>query len=126
LGIRAPLRGDAAYVGMELQILDDSALQYAHLQPYQYHGSVYGVVAAKRGYQRNVGEWNSQQVIVKGHQVRVVLNGITIVDADVAAAARPSTPDGRDHPGLRRKKGHIGFLGHHAYVQFRNIHIKEL
>jgi hypothetical protein len=48
LGIRAPLEGDAAYAGMELQILDNTAPEYAKLQPYQYHGSVYGVIPAKR------------------------------------------------------------------------------
>jgi hypothetical protein len=51
LGIRTPLQGDAAYVGYELQILDNDAPVYAHLKPYQYHGSVYGIIPAKRGYQ---------------------------------------------------------------------------
>jgi hypothetical protein len=58
LGIRAPLTGDAAYVGMELQILDDTDPVYANLQPYQYHGSVYGVIPSKRGFLKPVGEWN--------------------------------------------------------------------
>jgi hypothetical protein len=34
--------------------------------------------------------------------------------------------DHRDHPGLKRDKGHIGFLGHGAHVEFRNIRVKEL
>ncbi len=62
LGIRAPLTGDAAYAGMELQILDDTAPVYANLQPYQYHGSVYGVIPSKRGFQKPVGEWNYEEV----------------------------------------------------------------
>ena len=62
LGIRTPLTGDAAYVGMELQILDDTAPVYANLQPYQYHGSVYGVIPAKSGFQKPVGEWNYEEV----------------------------------------------------------------
>src|SRR5262245_14623486 len=33
VGIRAPLQGDAAYVGMECQILDDDDPMYAHLEP---------------------------------------------------------------------------------------------
>ena len=66
LGIRAPLTGDAAYQGMEIQILDDTAPVYANLKPYQYHGSVYGVIPAKRGFQNPVGEWNYEEVIVKG------------------------------------------------------------
>jgi hypothetical protein len=126
LGIRAPLQGDAAYVGMELQILDDSAPRYANLQPYQYHGSIYGVVPANRGHLKPVGEWNVQEVICKGRQVTVRLNTVTIVDADIDKASTPKTIDGRDHPGLKRESGHIGFLGHGSRIEFRNIRIKEL
>lgn len=124
LGIRAPLQGDAAYVGMELQILDDSAEGYQDLKPYQYHGSIYGVVPAKRGFQKPVGEWNFQEVIARGRQITVNLNGETIVDANLATIKGPA--DGRDHPGLKRKKGHIGFLGHGSRVEFRNIMIRTL
>ena len=48
------MQGDAAYVGMEIQILDDSAERYKNIKPYQHHGSIYGVVAAKTGYQKPV------------------------------------------------------------------------
>lgn len=126
LGIRTPLEGDAAYVGMELQIIDNPAPEYQNLKPYQYHGSVYGVVPAKRGFLNLIGEWNSQEVIAQGNRITVILNGETIVDADILAASTPQTLDGRDHPGLKRKTGHIGFLGHGSRVEFRNIRIKEL
>ncbi len=126
LGIRAPLSGDAAYQGMELQILDDTAAQYATLQPYQYHGSIYGVVPAKRGHLKPVGEWNSQEVVAKGRQITVTLNGETIVDADIDKASTPETMDHRPHPGLKRDKGHIGFCGHGDYLEFRNIRVKPL
>jgi hypothetical protein len=72
LGIRAPLTGDAAYVGMELQILDDSAPVYANLQPYQYHGSVYGVIPSRRGYLKSVGEWNYEEVTASGTHIKIV------------------------------------------------------
>ncbi|UCG57031.1 MAG: DUF1080 domain-containing protein [Phycisphaerales bacterium] len=126
LGIRTPLSGDAAYVGMELQILDNTAAKYANLKDYQFHGSIYGVVPAKRGYLKPVGEWNSQEVIAKGPHIVVKLNGTTIVDADIEKASTPRTMDGRDHPGLKNKKGHIGFCGHGDHVEFRNIRIKTL
>ncbi len=126
LGIRAPLSGDAAYEGMEIQILDDTAPQYANLQPYQYHGSIYGVVPAKRGHLMPAGQWNSQEVIAKGRHITVNLTGATIVDANIDEASTPSTADHRDHPGLRRDKGHIGFCGHGDYLEFRNIRIKPL
>lgn len=126
LGIRAPLEGDAAYVGMELQILDDTAPVYANLEPYQYHGSVYGVIAAKQGYLKPVGQWNQQEVIVKGTRVTIILNGTTIVDGDIAEASKNGTLDQKEHPGLKRNRGHIGFLGHGSEVFFRNIRIKEI
>jgi HEAT repeat protein len=126
LGIRAPLEGNAAYAGMELQILDNSAEKYCDLKPYQYHGSIYGVVPAQRGHLKSVGDWNEQEVIADGRRLTVKLNGVTILYADIDAASTPQTMDGRDHPGLKREKGHIGFLGHGSRVEFRSIRIKEL
>jgi hypothetical protein len=126
IGIRTPMKGDPAYVGMELQVLDDTAEQYKNLQPYQFHGSIYGVAAAKKGFQKPVGEWNTQEVTVKGKHVKVVLNGETIVDADIEKASTPKTLDGKNHPGLLNEKGYIAFCGHGAKVSFRNIQLKEL
>ncbi len=133
IGIRAPLEGDAAYVGMEIQVLDDSGSQYTSLHPYQYHGSIYGMVAPKRGFQKPVGEWNSEEITAKGRQITIKLNGTTIVDANLdevkdeemlKAHRDLSKPEGSR--GIANTKGHIGFLGHGARVEFRNIRIKEL
>ena len=123
-----PTEGDAAYVGMELQILDNDAPIYKNLEPYQYHGSVYGVIPAKRGALKPVGEWNYQEVIAKGNHIKVILNGEVIVDGDIAKASDngKATADHKQHPGLLNEKGHIGFLGHGSEVHFRNIRIKEL
>lgn len=126
LGIRTPLEGDAAYVGMELQILDNEHEVYKDLAPYQYHGSVYGIIPAKRGFLKPIGEWNYQEVIADGNHIKVILNGTVIVDGDIKEATKNGTPDHREHPGLFNKKGHIGFLGHGSVVKFRNIRIKEL
>ncbi len=126
LGIHAPLEGDAAYVGKELQILDNTAEKYAKLKPYQYHGSVYGIIPAKRGFLKPIGEWNHQEVIVQGSTIKIILNGTTIVDGDFLAASKNGTMDKKSHPGLQRTKGHIGFLGHGDVLRFRNIRIKTL
>jgi HEAT repeat protein len=126
LGIRAPLEGDAAYVGMEIQILEDGSPVYWGLHPYQYHGSIYGVVPARRGVLRPVGLWNREEVTVKGRHVTVVVNGTTVVDADLDQASAGGTMDGKDHPGLKRASGHVGFLGHGSIVEFRNIRIREI
>ena len=122
---------DGAYNGMELQVLDNSAEQYKSLAAYQYHGSIYGVVPAKRNaekndYQKPLGEWNYQEMIVKGSQIKVILNGETIVDADISEFKTKPTIDGRNHPGLHREKGFVGFLGHGDPVEFRNVRIKAL
>ncbi|MHA8049534.1 DUF1080 domain-containing protein [Aquirufa sp. ROCK-SH2] len=126
LGIRAPLEGDAAYKGMELQILDNTAPVYANLQPYQYHGSVYGIIAAKQGFLKPVGEWNQEEVIAEGNHIKVILNGEVILDGDIAEATKNGTPDHKEHPGLFNKTGHIGFLGHGSELRFRNLRIKEI
>ena len=56
IGIRAPYEGDAAYKGMEIQILDHDAPVYrGKLRPAQYHGSIYDVVPAKTGYLKEHG-----------------------------------------------------------------------
>ena len=126
LGIHAPLEGDAAYVGKELQILDNEAEKYATLEAYQYHGSVYGVIPAKRGYLRPTGDWNQQEVRVQHPYITVVLNGEVILEGNYLEASKNGTLDKKEHPGLQRSRGHIGFLGHGDVVRFRNINIKEL
>lgn len=127
LGIRAPREGDAAYQGMELQIIDEQAAlsgKWGKLKPTQFHGSVYDTIPAKTGAMKPAGQWNVQEVTVKGRQVKVVLNGTTILDADLDSVKDPEVL--AKHPGLKRTSGHIGFLGHNDYIEFRNIRIKEL
>jgi len=126
LGIRTPTEGDAAYVGMELQILDNEADIYKNLQAYQYHGSVYGVISARRGFLKPTGEWNEEMVMAKGSKIKVILNGQVIMDGDIKEASKNGTADHREHPGLHNPKGHIGFLGHGSVVRFRNIRVKGL
>lgn len=132
IGIRQPApvegkRADPAYAGMEIQVLDDTSEKYAgKIHDYQHHGSVYGIVPAKPGHLKPVGEWNREEIIVRGKHIQVILNGETIVDADLEKASTPATLDGKDHPGLQRESGHICFCGHGAEVWFRNLRIKEL
>jgi hypothetical protein len=128
LGIRMPLKGNPSYDGTELQILDNTAEKYSQLRDYQYHGSVYGVIPAKRGFLKPVGEWNFQEVHVIGTKVKVILNGEVIVDGDLAEASNnyTETMDKRPHPGIEKEKGYIGFLGHGSEVKFRNIYLKDL
>ena len=125
IGIRAPYEGDAAYKGMEIQILDHDAPVYqGKLKPAQYHGSIYDVVAAKTGYLKKTGEWNKEEIVADGRRIKVTLNGTVIVDADLDSVTDPAVL--AKHPGLARTTGHIGLLGHHSRVEFRNMRVREL
>jgi hypothetical protein len=120
--IRSPRSGDPAYTGMEIQVLDDNDPQYKNLKPFQYTGSVYGVVAAKRGHTKPPGEWNQMEIRAEGPKVTVKLNGTTIVDADLSAHGDAA----KEHPGILRKEGYIGLQSHSDPVKYRNIMVKEL
>lgn len=124
IGLRAPLEGDAAYAGMESQILDDDAPQYAKLLPGQYHGSIYKVLPAKRGAPKKAGEWNTEEIVCDGRHITVTVNGKVTVDGNLDDVTDPATL--KEHPGMQRKSGHVGFLGHNSLVKFRNIRIKPL
>jgi hypothetical protein len=125
VGIRAPLEGDAAYVGMEIQILDDESSKYkGRLKPTQYTGSIYDVFPARTGFVKRDGEWNSYEITADGSRVRIVLNGETVMDADLNSVTDEAIL--KKHPGLRRPSGYLGFLGHGTRVEFRNIRIREL
>ncbi len=128
LAIRSPDKGNPAYAGMELQIIDTPGYEKKHkLQDWQVHGSIYGVAPAKRGALKPAGEWNHQEVRAIGPKITVILNDTTIVDTDLSKITK--TADGKGlkaHPGLARHKGHLGWLGHGAHVEFRNVKIKPL
>ena len=127
LAIRYPGAGDTAYVGMcELQVLDDHYEDATgqKIDPRQAHGSAYGMVAAARGYQHPIGEWNFEEVTVKGSKIRVELNGTVILDCDLAEVK--NSMGNSKHPGKDRTSGHFGFAGHNDPVGFRNIRIKPL
>ena len=127
LAIRYPGSGDTAYAGMcECQVLDDHYEQVtgSTIDPRQAHGSAYGMVAAQRGYQRPVGEWNYEEVTVIGPTIRVELNGTPILNADLSTVTEFLA--NKPHPGRDRLSGHFGFAGHNDPVMFRNISIKPL
>ena len=139
IGIRTPMGVDAAYDGMcEVQILDHDAPMYDGLREYQVHGSVYGVIPARRIKHKPLGEWSTEEIVVRGTHVKVTVNGEVIVDGDVRKACKGHNvaPDGssrneytvdhRNHPGLFNKEGYISFCGHGEGLKIRNVRIKEL
>jgi hypothetical protein len=125
LALRYPGQGDTAYTGMcELQVLDSEHEEYAKLDARQYHGSAYGMVAAARGYLRPAGQWNFQEVTVKGSTLKVELNGSVVLNCDLSKVTEFLA--NHPHPGKDRTTGYFGFAGHSDPVQFRTIRIKRL
>ncbi|MDB6122964.1 MAG: hypothetical protein JWQ71_1957 [Pedosphaera sp.] len=124
VAIRVPFGGaELTYTGVEIQILDDKAPMHANIKPWQFNGSVYGIVPAQNGTPM-IGKWNKEEITCVGRHYKVVLNGKVIVDADLNDVHDAAVI--RQHPGFLRDRGHIGFLGHANHVEFRNIRIKEL
>ncbi|MFL2451825.1 MAG: DUF1080 domain-containing protein [Verrucomicrobiales bacterium] len=124
IAVRSPGKGDPAWEAYEIQVLDNTAEKYAKLQPYQFHGSVYGLAPAKRGALLPVGEWNQQEIYFKGSHIKINLNGTIILDQDVSKIDLSKVK--KVPKGVNRSKGFIGFAGHSDPVQFRNVRIKNL
>ena len=127
LAIRCPITGDTAYVGMcELQVLDDNYEKVrGPIDPRQAHGSAYGMVAAARGYQHPINEWNFEEVTIKGSTIKVELNGTIILDTDLSKVDMETVMGHHAHPGKDRTTGFFGFAGHSDPVAFRNVLIKK-
>jgi len=123
VALRAPLKGDPSYQGMEIQILDDYAPRYKKLSPDRYTGSIYGVVPPSQRVSKPAGEWNQFRIVCKGPKVTIDLNGTRIVDANLDTLKKRH---GKEHPGLLRDKGHLGVQSHDGRVEFRNLLVKEL
>jgi hypothetical protein len=125
IGIRAPFEGTTSATGMEIQILDDGHAKYkGEIRPEQHHGSIYDVIPARTGFLKSAGEWNTEEILVDGRHIRVTLNGVVIVDADLDLVREPAVL--AKHPGLMRTTGHIGSLGHDSMVEFRRLRLKML
>jgi hypothetical protein len=123
--LRAPEKGWISRAGMEIQILDDAHPKYASLKPYQFTGSLYHVVPAKRGASRPAGQWNQMEIRAQGQHIEVKLNGKTITKADLKQALKDPAV-AREHTGLKRASGQLGLQSHSERVEFRKIRIKEL
>ena len=130
--------GDAAFNALcEIQLLDDFGSRYydrekdcPRLQGWRYAGSAFGIAAAHHDCAKSLvraGEWTAAEVRVVGSEVEVFFNGCRVTKADLSAfAGTGDTPDGKLHPGIRNRRGRIGWLGHDWKVKWRNIRIREL
>jgi hypothetical protein len=102
--------------GAEVQLLDDSADRYKHIEPEQYCGSVYKVAPAKSHVSRPAGQWNTMEINCQGAAYRITHNGVVIVDATEAEFPELSK---------RFRKGYLGLQNHDEEVWFRNLRIGQ-
>lgn len=138
IGIRTNIGSDAAYDGMEIQVLDHDAPIYKGLHDYQQHGAVYGIIVPKHVNFGPLNTWHTEEIRAIGDRITVIVDGETITDGNIREACQghnvapdgssenPYTVDHKNHPGLFNKDGHISFCGHGAGVKFRHIRILDL
>ena len=120
--IRAPREGDGAYLGMEIQVLDDDTTAFGKLKPEQFTGSIYDVQAASPRATKKAGEWQHMVILCDGRHVNVTINDKVVVDAKLDDyPAKFAT-----HPGLKRTDGYIGLQNHGSRLDYRNLKIREL
>jgi hypothetical protein len=122
VALRTPTEGDPAYVGMEIQLIDDEGWP-GKLADWQHTGSIYNVVPAAKLNNKPIGEWNTIRIVCVGSKVKIEVNGTTVVDANLEDSKEKH---GAKHPGLSRGKGHVGFQSYNTRVEFRNVFIKPL
>ena len=122
IALRTPAKGDPAYVGMEIQLIDDEGWSAGKLADYQHTGSIYDVQPAKPAANKPIGEWNEVRIVCKGRNVTIEQNGKELVKANLDDYKSKFD----QHPGLRRTTGKVGFQSYNQPVEFRNVSIKEL
>ena len=127
--LRAPMKGDPAFDGLELQMAD---FRYnTNAKPSELTGGLYRAVAPKKQVYKPT-EWNKYRIMLKGSKVDVELNGEKILDIDLNDFTETvKRHDGSAAPPLkdRPRKGHIGFQElsrDGSHVEIRNARIKVL
>jgi hypothetical protein len=129
LALRSPLKGDPAFDGIEVQMVD---LRYnPEAKDSELTGGLYRAVAPrKQAYKPE--KWNKYEVVLRGPRMRIKLNSELIHDLDLTTQAQPvKRHDGSDAPSikLRPRRGHIGFQNlsrGEQDVQIRNVRLKAL
>ena len=120
---------------IEVQLLDDPAPLWKDCTPYQRTAALYGHCKPKASALKPTGEWNRMTIFARGPHVRIVLNGVEVIDENLSAhASSKINPDGSKVPPLHTKpwaeivkRGRIGLQGKHqgAASYFRNLRVQE-
>jgi len=127
--LRAPLFGDPAFDGLELQMADYRYNTQA--KDSELTGGIYRAIAPRKQVYKPT-QWNSYVVTLKASHLNVVLNGEVIQDLDLdEQTQKVLRHDGTPCPAVkdRPRKGHIGFqeLSRGAeHAQIRNARLQVL
>jgi len=131
-GLRFPDYGDPAFEGLELQMVDPRYYPpEMKVPPSELTGSLYRVVAPNAQLFKPEA-WNKYHIKLVGPKVHVVLNGQTILDANLASYTEKMKRDNGDEAEPlknRPPKGHIGFREMSrdgAPVEIKNVRIRVL
>jgi hypothetical protein len=129
VALRAPMKGDPAFDGMELQVAD---LRYnTAAKDSELTGGVYRAIAPTKQVYKPT-EWNSCRIELKGERLKVTINGEVVQDVDLTKFDQPvKRHDGTDAPPIkdRPRKGHIGFQHlsrNNEPVLIRGVKLREL
>jgi hypothetical protein len=127
VALRAPMKGDPAFDGMELQLAD---LRYnTQAKESELTGAIYRAIAPSKQVYKPT-EWNQCRIELRGAHLKVTLNGEVIQDVDLSKYDQPTKRhDGSNAPPVkdRPRKGHIGFQHlsrENAPVEIRGARIK--
>jgi hypothetical protein len=129
VALRAPMKGDPAFDGMELQIAD---LRYnTQAKDSELTGGIYRAIAPTKQVYKPT-EWNTFRIELKGDHLKATINGEVVQDVDLTRFDQPvKRHDGTNAPPVkdRPRKGHIGFQHlsrNNEPVEIKNARIKEL
>jgi hypothetical protein len=129
-GIRFPDKGDPAFDGLEIQMVDERYNE-GRDGPDKLAGSIYKAIAPKKQVYKPTA-WNHYVITARGPQIKVELNGELVQDVNLDQHTQVlERNDGKSCPALkdRPRRGHIGFQELSrggAHVQIKNVKITEL
>ena len=129
VALRAPMKGDPAFDGMELQVAD---LRYnTEAKDSELTGGIYRAIAPTKQVYKPT-EWNAIRVELKGDRLKATINGEVVQDIDLTKFDQTvKRHNGADAPPVkdRPRKGHIGFQHlsrNNEPIFIRNVRFKEL
>ncbi|HTI51040.1 MAG TPA: family 16 glycoside hydrolase [Planctomycetaceae bacterium] len=128
VGLRLPAEGAPAQAGLEIQVLDEAVppeSKSGGSDETRRNGAIVGHVAAEKVAAKPAGEWNVFEITCRGPQVKVVLNGETVIDVAVDTL-KDDEKEGRTALADRPEVGFIGLQCSPAQVDFRKIELRDL